>query len=546
MSGSSSMPLPALGALAVATALLLGVAAAHAESADDRRLHQLAGQSQTYTDEVRALLAKGADPNVPDAGDRGRTALHAAARIGAAATLRALLEAGGNPNRRDGDGNTPLHLAAGTDLSTLMVVDSIASIRVLLRGGADAGTANARGRTPLHLAAARHDRAGGVAALLGAGADPNRKDRDGATPLHAAVGPNLGQPGVVRTLLNGGGDASARNGDGLTVLQLFVRGAPDDGDTAAMLIDAGADPDRKYADGDAPLHVAIRSGGSKGKVEVAEALLAGGADPCIRDAKGYTPYQIAREGGAIHRMLDRAGGYDLACDRRSGPQVAEVDRVMRAAKRSNVRSGPGTEHDKVGLLEIGDEVRVTGQVGDWLRIETPGGEAFVYASLLEEAGAQAALEPEGPNWSVTENQPCQVWNYGNRKPEPFTWSGACVGGKASGQGTLTARGGDVVYEGSMQAGKPHGHGSLRYPGGDVQEGPYEDGKRHGRWVTRFAGGGRLEYEWRDGSKEGQPGVYVASDGERYPGRWSDGCFLDDDGHPLAWDGDKSREDCRSQ
>ena len=132
-----------------------------------------------------------------------------------------------------------------------------------------------------------------------------------------------------------------------------------------MLIDAGADPNRKYGNGDAPLHAAIRSGGSAGKVKLVEALLVGGADPCVRDAKRYTSYQIAREGGAVHRTLDRAYGYDLACDRRGEIQVTEVDRVMRAAKRSNVRSGPGTEHGKVGLLEVGDEVRVTDLVRGW-------------------------------------------------------------------------------------------------------------------------------------------------------------------------------------
>ena len=92
----------------------------------------------------------------------------------------------------------------------------------------------------------------------------------------------------------------------------FARGSAR-GATAAMLIEAGADPNRKYPNGEAPLHAAIRTGGTRGKAAVAEELLAGGADPCIRDAQGFIPYSIATEGGPIHRALDRARGHDLAC-----------------------------------------------------------------------------------------------------------------------------------------------------------------------------------------------------------------------------------------
>ena len=92
------------------TLLLAAAPAALAETADESRLRQLAGQAASYASEVRALLAKGASPNQP--GQGGRTALHGAAGIGAAETMQALLEAGGKPNVRDEDGNTPLHFAA--------------------------------------------------------------------------------------------------------------------------------------------------------------------------------------------------------------------------------------------------------------------------------------------------------------------------------------------------------------------------------------------------------------------------------------------------
>ena len=580
MSGSRSMPLPALGAFAIATALVLGVAA-HAETADDRRMRQLAGQSQSYTGEVRALLARGADPNVP--GDSGRTAVHAAAMIGAAETLRVLLEAGGDPNRRDDDGYTPLHLAAGTALSMMIVGDSIASIRVLLRGGAGADAADRRGRTALHLAAAWHDRPGGVAALAGAGADPNRRDRDGATPLHVALGDLTGWLPVVGALLEGGADPRVTDGGGLTALQLYVKTGGQRA-VAAMLIDAGADPDRRYGNGEAPLHVAARGE----KAGLVEALLAGGADPCVRDAKRAIPYHFAREGGAARRTLDRADGYDFACDRRER-QIAEVDRAMRAAKRSNVRSGPGTEHDKVGLLEVGDEVRVTGEAGDWLRIETPDGEAFVHASLLEQAGPKVALSPkcaelgggytdenDAACWEEMQSQPgCYAWNGHYHSDRVADWTGSCPGGVASGRGTYSLTAGSnhggvtttgtfaegkkqgrwveksdngTVAEGSYVDGARSGRWTFRYASGSVTEaeGSYMDGKLHGPAVERFKSGARLEQEFRNHSRDGQPGVYVTSGGDRHPGRWSDGCFLDDDGYPWAWVGGKSKDECLSQ
>ena len=69
----------------------------------------------------------------------------------------------------------------------------------------------------------------------------------------------------------------------------------------------------------------------------------------------------------------------------AGPAVEPADMTMWVLKRSNLRSGPGTDHAKVGLLEVGDEVQVTGEVGAWFRIDAPGGgEAFVYAPLLTE------------------------------------------------------------------------------------------------------------------------------------------------------------------
>ena len=71
--------------------------------------------------------------------------------------------------------------------------------------------------------------------------------------------------------------------------------------------------------------------------------------------------------------------------------VDPADRIMYARTRTNVRSGPGTDHAKVGLLKTGERVRVTGKAGDWLRIEGPdGAAAFVHGPLLFDPKTEAA------------------------------------------------------------------------------------------------------------------------------------------------------------
>ena len=81
----------------------------------------------------------------------------------------------------------------------------------------------------------------------------------------------------------------------------------------------------------------------------------------------------------------------LAANHRGGVDVVPVNRLMRAVKRSNLRNGPGTHYDKVGLLQVGQQVRVTGEAGDWLRVKTPSGDtAFVYAPLLADMAQPTA------------------------------------------------------------------------------------------------------------------------------------------------------------
>ncbi len=205
-------------------------------------------------------------------------------------------------------------------------------------------------------------------------------------------------------------------------------------------------------------------------------------------------------------------------------EVKPVHLTMWATKRSNIRSGPGTEHAKVGLLEIGDEVQVTGEIGNWLRIEARGDDAFVYAPLLTEnapetgtaaSGADAkdesdtavhrepdvdqpaavSLEPKCPKngtfqncWFELQNpMGCHFWiseGIINR----ITWSGSCSGGVAQGEGVMSydesTRGTGAIADGKKQG---RWIFTNNYDNGDSgrSEGDYLNGNQHGLWRYVF-------------------------------------------------------------
>ncbi|XP_047100878.1 BTB/POZ and MATH domain-containing protein 4-like [Schistocerca piceifrons] len=110
-----------------------------------RRLREAAEEG--VVEEVRALLAAGADVGAKD-GEFGGTALHWAAGRGDAAVVRLLLSAASDPNARDHWGETPLHVAA--------LNGHAEAAAALLQAGADRGVASNSGRTPLDMARQRN------------------------------------------------------------------------------------------------------------------------------------------------------------------------------------------------------------------------------------------------------------------------------------------------------------------------------------------------------------------------------------------------------
>jgi ankyrin repeat protein len=95
---------------------------------------------------VRTELARGADPTAPD--KNGYTALHVAVQEAHTDVAAALISAGANVNAQDRHGNGPLWVAMYYAGLARASDANFAILRALLDAGADPDQHNAVGKTP--------------------------------------------------------------------------------------------------------------------------------------------------------------------------------------------------------------------------------------------------------------------------------------------------------------------------------------------------------------------------------------------------------------
>ena len=227
------------------------------------------------------------------------TLLHLAVREGQIETARLLLSHGADINSRKdcvippgitllqgysqglenmGRGErhcTPLHLAASEGHLDIC--------QILLERGADACVHNDSGDTPLHLAASSN-------LLLAHNADAFVHDKRGNTPLHFTS--SDGHLEVTRMLLERGADVSSQNNEGLNPLQQASQGLREGClDIMRLLLDHGANLTAHDNSGNTALHFAV----SKGHLEAARMLLERGANVDSQNHKGLTPLQRASQ-----------------------------------------------------------------------------------------------------------------------------------------------------------------------------------------------------------------------------------------------------------
>jgi ankyrin repeat protein len=272
-------------------------------------------------EEVRALLAKGANANATEA--NGWTTLTSLGGTDAQmlAIAKLLVAKGAKVDKRQTDqGYTPLTTVLNG------AHDPIETVRYLLLKGANPNAAMNDGTSPLHMAVGNADVAC-VRELLAHGArlDARTNDKDVVKSSDPNLEPSarrdqlanddqnahLAEPGfrfsglqpvhylgvhwdanVADLLLKAGASLRATDDNGWTPLHYAVR----TGDPAMVsgLLAKGADPNAASKGGYRPLHLALRAGYGMPAAAVVRVLIAKGADPKLKNKAGQTPLDLLR------------------------------------------------------------------------------------------------------------------------------------------------------------------------------------------------------------------------------------------------------------
>lgn len=300
--------MPALTARAAYQTFIFSSVPSHANDTNVlQRIHQRWMTVKRLGILLIGLLVAAAPTPAAEAGE----ALLVAARTGDTAQVRALLDAGHDPNGTLRRTYSPLMFAAGNghvEMTRLLLargatVDHrdhngdrallwaaqrghVETVRMLLAAGATVQSDDDPYRqTPL-MRAAQYAHVDVVRVLLAAGADARRRDHTDDTALHAAA--VSGNAEVIAMLLAAGGDPDAADRI-LRRTPMHLAATYGRLDAVRLLASAGADLNARDYQGRTSLWAAA----SRGHAAVVEVLLVAGADHDARDDEDLSPFLAA-------------------------------------------------------------------------------------------------------------------------------------------------------------------------------------------------------------------------------------------------------------
>ena len=271
------------GRLGVVVYLLISGADVHLEDVSHQRTPLFLASAEGHWEVVDFLLDAGAQAEVDKRDIYGSTPLRVASMKGHLKVVRRLLDAGAEVDMAGIAGLTALSLASMEGNKEV--------VKALLDAGAEVDKADNAGKTAMYHAG-KHDHTEVARLLLDSGADLDRvlNSYPGATRLHWAS--KVGLLGMVRSLLDAGADVNAQNNDWeRTPLHWAAWGGRDRSDVAELLLASGAEVDKADVNGYPPLAIAAEMGNTK----VCSVLLRGGADinKEIGDDHGSTALYLA-------------------------------------------------------------------------------------------------------------------------------------------------------------------------------------------------------------------------------------------------------------
>ncbi len=283
---------------------------------------------QGHESVTRLLLDR--EANVSATNKQGWTALLSAACRGHESVTRLLLNKGANLSDTDEQGRTALHWAA--------IQGHESTTRLLLDRKADVSATDEQGSTALHFAVSRgHEPM--TRLLLDRGANVSDTDKQGKTALHWAA--DIGHEPVTRLLLDREANVSATDKWGMTALHLAALQGHEP--VTRLLLDREANVSATDKWGMTALHLAA----SQGREPVTRLLLDREADVSDTDEQGRTALHFAAKEGRepVTRLLLNKGA------KPSATTTSEKTALDLARMRKSGRLGRSDYDAVIQLLE---------------------------------------------------------------------------------------------------------------------------------------------------------------------------------------------------